>query len=147
MRRRILEALCSLHMENPAGEVDAHDLVALLGVVDAEAFYEDLQHLYDEGYVEGTPVPFEHRGYLKRARISRKGVEAVDSPAEMDRLFPVDKPHEAAEAFVEALKESIRGADIPAEDKEAMLVDLGRFISNPRAAEAMAAALMKQRGV
>jgi hypothetical protein len=143
-RRRILESLYGFHREDQRRSIGARDLMELLGLDDEEAFYEDLQYLHDEDYVEGPAVPFEHKGYLKRARITQKGADLIDNPEELERLFPVDRPHARAEEFVETLRQAVNNSDIPADDKETILEDLARLLSRPGARDILAGALAEK---
>jgi hypothetical protein len=143
-RRKILEALYSLHLENPSGAVDSDDLLHLLGFDDMEAYYEDLQFLFEEEYVEGTPVPFLHRGYLRNARITQKGAAVVSNTGELDRAFPVDRENEAVEAFVESLRQAVQNADMSSYDKETVLEELAKFLSLPKARDILAGVLLKR---
>ena len=102
-----------------------------------------VQFLHDEEYVEGTPVPFERKGYLKSARISRKGVDLMDDPVECERMFPVKGVTAAVDAFLYEMRLELEGAELPDGEKTELFERLRRFTSHPLAARALNAVLQK----
>jgi hypothetical protein len=161
-RREILSVLFQYHKLNGNEVMDTDALVKAVGTDDETQFWGDLQFLHDEEYVEGTPVPFERKGYLKSARISRKGVDLMDDPVECERMFPVkgvtaavdaflykmrlelEKGVTAAvDAFLYKMRLELEGAELPDEEKTELFERLRRFTSHPLAARALNAVLQK----
>jgi len=88
IRRKVLEALYRCHKAEAFCPMKTIDLISTLGLDDDEEFFRALQFLHDEDYIKGIFVPYERQGHFESARITEKGVDTVDNPAEMDRLFP-----------------------------------------------------------
>jgi hypothetical protein len=142
-RREILSVLFQYHKLNGNEVMDTDALVKAVGTDDETQFWGDLQFLHDEEYVEGTPVPFERKGYLKSARISRKGVDLMDDPVECERMFPVKGVTAAVDAFLYKMRLELEGAELPDEEKTELFERLRRFTSHPLAARALNAVLQK----
>lgn len=131
IRRKVLEALYRCHKAEAFCPLKTSDLREQIGLDDEEEFLIALQFLHDEEYIEGIFVPYLRQGYFESARITRKGVDVVDRPAEMDRLFPANPKNEKIERFVEDFRREVNRADISNEEKERLL----EFISSPVVSE------------
>jgi hypothetical protein len=88
IRRNILEALYHCHKAEAFCPMKTTDLIEKLGIEDEQEFFNALQFLHDEDFIKGIFVPYQRQGHFESARITEKGVYAVDKPAEMERLFP-----------------------------------------------------------
>lgn len=141
--RRLLRALYDYHRSVPHGSARARDLLELLGIEDEALFFESLQRLHDEGYIEGEFLPYERQGYMDIVRITPSGVDLVDDPEGLDRAFPVDSDHLALEAFMEAVSEEAGRAGIPEAEKEGLLLRLNRLFSHPAAPLILSRALVR----
>jgi hypothetical protein len=142
-RREILSVLFQYHKLNGNEVMDTDALFKAVGTSDETQFWDDLQFLHDEEYVEGTPVPFERKGYLKGGRITRKGVDLMDDPVECERMFPVKGITAAVDAFLYEMRLELEGAELPDEEKTELFERLRKFTSHPLAARALNAVLQK----
>lgn len=121
IRRKILEALYRCHKAEAFCPLKTTDLREQIGLEDEEAFLKALQYLHDEEYVKGIYVPYLRQGYFESARITEKGVDAMERPGELDRLFPAGPRSKAVENFVEDFRREVLRADISDEEKERLL--------------------------
>jgi hypothetical protein len=142
-RREILSVLFQYHKLNGNEMMDTDALFKAVGTDDESQFWDDLQFLHDEEYVEGTPVPFERKGYLKGARITRKGVDLMADPVECELMFPVKGVTAAVDAFLYEMRLELEGAELPDEEKTELFERLRKFTSHPLAARALNAVLQK----
>ncbi len=131
IRRKILEALYRCHKAEAFCPLKTAELRGQIGLEDEEEFLKALQFLHDEEYIKGTFVPYLRQGYFESARITKKGVDTVDDPAAMSRLFPTDPKSSKIERFFEDFRSEVHKADLPKEEKERLL----EFISAPAVSE------------
>jgi hypothetical protein len=141
--RRLLRALYDYHRSVPHGSAKARDLLELLGIEDEALFFDSLQRLHDDGFVEGEFLPYERQGYMDIVRITPRGVDLLDDPEGLDRAFPVDSGHLALEAFVDGVsKEAVRAGMTEAEREELLLM-LNRLVSRPASSGVLSRALLR----
>lgn len=131
LRRRILRALYDFHKGAGHGSMKARELLEIVGPDNEPEFFESLQYLHDEDYIEGEYLPYEPQGYIESARIAQKGVDLMDNPAELDRVFPIGREQVKADDFFEGLRMEIEAADISREEKEVLLVRFRQLFSHP----------------
>lgn len=143
LRRRILKALYDFHKGAGHGSVKARELMVIVRPDSEPEFFESLQYLHDEDYIEGEPLPYEPQGYIENAKLAPKGVELLDNPAELDRVFPVGKEQEKADIFFESLRMEIEAAEISSEEKEVLLVRFRELFSHPAVPVILSKALTK----
>jgi hypothetical protein len=87
IRRKVLEALYQCHKAEAFCPMKTRDLIETLGLIDEQEFFNALQFLHDEGYIKGIFVSYQRQGHFESTRITQKGVDLVDTPAEMEKLF------------------------------------------------------------
>ncbi len=121
IRRKILDALYRCHKAEAFCPLKTTDLREQIGLEDEEEFLKALQYLHDEEYVKGIYVPYLRQGYFESARITEKGVDTMERPGELDRLFPAGPVSKAVENFVEDFRREVYRADISNEEKERLL--------------------------
>jgi len=134
LRRRILLPLYELYVRGDNGSLEGKKLLASSGVADEVQFREELRFLHDEGFVEGTTSPLLPQGELERVTITKKGVHALDTPGELDRLFPVGPVHQVADLFLQQIRMEFERSDLTDDEKEQFFLLLEKFAANPRAA-------------
>lgn len=103
------------------------DLIESLGLTDEQEFFNALQFLHDEGYINGIFVSYQRQGHFESARITQKGVDLVDKPTEMEKTFPTHSVSEKVSQFVEDFRREVNATGLSNEEKER----LNEFITTP----------------
>jgi hypothetical protein len=134
LRRRILLPLYELYLKGGNGPMAEPKLMTSSGANDEVQFREELRFLHDEGYVEGTPVPFQPHGYLKSVSLTRKGAHLMDTPGELDRQFPVGPVNQVTDLFLHQMRIEFEKSDLSDDEKEQFFLLLEKFAANPKAA-------------
>ncbi len=143
VRRNILNALYEHHRDDAHASVETSALVRELGIDDLKEFWEDVRFLHDEAYLDGTPVPYMREGYLERAKITRKGIDLVDNPAELDRAFPVDPEHLVVEEFLHEARLGFERSGLSGDEKERLFLHLEKLAAHPGALKVLHEVLRK----
>jgi hypothetical protein len=142
-RRKILRTLYDNHRENSQSSMESSELIRRMGVTDLTEFWEDVQHLHDEEYIDGTPVPFQRPGFLERASLTPRGISLMDNPAELDRLFPLDLLHVVVEGFLRDMRLEFEKSEMSDDEKEQLFLCLERLAGHPVAASLMSRVLQR----
>jgi hypothetical protein len=145
LKRSILKALYEFHKGAGHASMKAGELVEAVRPGSEPEFFEALQHLHDEDYIEGEFLPYERQGYIEGARLSPRGAALMDNPAELDRVFPVGRGRERADTFFESLRMEIEAAEISGEEKEVLLVRFKELFSHPAVPGILSKALDRSR--
>lgn len=127
VRRKVLEALYRCHKSEAFCPMKTRDLIESLGLMDEQEFFDALQFLHDEDYINGIFVPYQRQGHFESARITQKGVDLVDKPEELQKIFPTHSIGGKVDKFIEDFRREVNAADISKEEKER----LHEFITTP----------------
>lgn len=127
IRRKVLEALYRCHKAEAFCPMKTRDLIETLGLIDEQEFFDAIQFLHDESFINGIFVPYQRQGHFESARITQKGVDLVDRPAEMEKAFPTHSIGGKVDKFVEDFRREVNATDLSKEEKER----LHEFITTP----------------
>jgi hypothetical protein len=141
MRRKVLEALYRCHTAEAFCPVKTRGLIETLGIEDEQEFFDALQYLHDEDYIQGIFVAYERQGEFENVRITKKGVDTMGMPDELDKAFPVGSANEKVEQFVRDFRREVDSADLANEEKER----LHEFIITPAVSEILSRLLPEKK--
>ena len=146
IRVNILRILYSFYKENPLNFLKTELLVNEIGAEEKELLWH-LNYLIDAGYIEGKRFKtFESMGYLEKIKITSKGISVLQPPSEFDKLPRDVQINRVIENFMLGVKEEIEHGDISQEEKDGLLEEVDRFLTDPRITPFVGATLLRLRG-
>lgn len=143
VRREVLSRLYNHSRAGSGSSMESAELIRNMGIEDLTEFWEDVRFLHDEEYIDGTPVPFMRKGYLERAKITKKGVDLLDNSSELDRVFPVDPEHVIVDEFLREARLGFERADMSGEEKEHLFLHLEKLAAHPGSLKVLYGVLRK----